>query len=113
MSLEPLAGGRASWGWAHDMAADGKISLTLRESSASGGSSSASDAAAGDMSCWAVPNVSQGDDESGKGDGSNEGSSSVPFPTSRFSAGCSGSGNDGQAATAGQESDSSWQSSEL
>jgi hypothetical protein len=98
--MEPLAGGQPSWDWSHDMAADGSISLTLRESTASRSSSRDSSA---DTSCWAMPDAIEAED----------GSATAHFPTSRFKAGGNnGSGSAGSGAVA-PECDSSWQSSEL
>lgn len=97
VSLEPLAGGCPSWEWAHDMAADGGISLTLRKRSV-GGSRSA--IGADDLSCWAPPDASQVDDDNGD---------RLPFPTSRFNAGSAAAAN----LIMAPECDSSWQSSEL
>jgi hypothetical protein len=102
VSLEPLAGGRPSWGWSHDMAADGSISLALRESAASRRSEHDT---SGDMSCWAMPDAVEAQD-TGK---------HTQFPTSRFKAGekdCSSKTNAGSGAVA-PECDSSWQSSQL
>ena len=99
VSMEPLAGGQPSWDWLHDMAADGSISLTLHESTASSSSSSRDSSA--DTSCWAMPDAIEAADSS----------ASAHFPTSRFKAGGK-SGSAGSGAVA-PECDSSWQSSEL
>lgn len=118
VSLEPLPGGRPTWDWAHDMAADGSVSLTLRESPCGGvsgfGGSDSNDAplwvqranGSGNGSDRAHVNGSGGGvsmpSANGKDCNGGNGSSSARWPSGAAAPGASQ-----------QECDPSWLSSQL
>jgi hypothetical protein len=83
------------------MAADGSISLALRESTASGSSSNRDSFA--DTSCWAMPDAAETQDSI----------AAAHFPTSRFKAGGNNGSGSARSGAVAPECDSSWQSSEL
>jgi len=71
ISVEPLCRGAASWDWAHDMAADGRISLTLRENSGGGGGNVGG---WGDAPWWVQQPAARNGSGNGNGHGGRNGS---------------------------------------
>lgn len=115
-----VAGGRPTWDWAHDMAADGSISLTLRETPCGGASDSGGSSSSSDAAWWAQPA-----DGSGRGSGNGSGrahvsgvGSGAPTPSADGQArnGSSNGSSNGAWRSPGagqQECDPSWLSSQL
>lgn len=130
VSVEPLCCGAASWDWAHDIAADGRISLTQRENGGGGNGSDGQDevpwwvqrptarngSSNGSSNGSGNGHVSRNGHANGSGNGAHWGTLPLPLP--------SASANGGGAAApwwppgapapgSSQECDPSWLSSQL
>jgi hypothetical protein len=121
ISVEPLCRGAASWDWVHDMAADGRISLTLREHSGGGGGS---DAGGGwDDAPWWVqrPAARSGSSNGHRGlngsvngnGGERQGGLSLPLPSAASNGASSWWPPGAPAPGSSPECDPSWLSSQL